>query len=249
MIVAIHQPNYIPWLGYFFKIAHVDRFVFLDMVQYPDRSFVNRNSIKTPNGTALLTIPVLRTGRSGQLINQVETDNVKRWAQRHMKTMESNYGRAPYFAEVSALLEPHYLLRGERSNLSEFNMGLIRAIAEYLEIPTSIICASELSPSGARNDRNLDICRILGATAYLAGLGAKNYQEDEEFTRAGIEPLYSLFQQQNYPQLFGGFIPKLSIVDVLMNCGSKGTRRLLELVDAPQSDQYAGRDEYLSKVQ
>src|SRR5437588_12468547 len=77
---AIHQPNYIPWLGYFFKIAHADKFVFLDNVVYPDTSFVNRNSIKTPSGPAWLTIPVIRKGRRGQLIGEVETDNTDRWA-------------------------------------------------------------------------------------------------------------------------------------------------------------------------
>src|SRR6266576_7222544 len=106
--VAIHQPNYIPWLGYFFKIAHADKFIFLDNVVYPDTSFVNRNSIKTPSGPAWLTIPVIRKGRRGQFIGEVETDNTHRWAERHLTTLRCNYGRAPYFKETFALLEPHY---------------------------------------------------------------------------------------------------------------------------------------------
>lgn len=237
MIIAIHQPNYIPWLGYFYKLARAERFVFLDMVPCPDASFVNRNSIKTPNGAALLTIPVFKSGRSGQLINQVETDNAKKWSSRHLKILQFNYGRAPFFREVFARLEPHYRLRGDRSNLAQFNMRVIGEIASYLKIQTPTFCASALGVSGTKVNLNLDICKLLGATAYLAGLGAKNYQDDEPFRDAGIDPRYSPFRQEEYPQLFGDFISNLSILDVVMNCGSAGTRRLMGLPELVDEDQ------------
>src|SRR5882757_6777636 len=129
-IGAIHQPNYIPWLGYFFKIAHADKFVFLDNVVYPDSGFVNRNSIKTPSGPAWLTIPVISKGRRGQLIGEVETDNTRQWEERHLATLRCNYGRAPYFKETFALLEPHYraIADNERS-LAEFNIRVTCSIA------------------------------------------------------------------------------------------------------------------------
>jgi WbqC-like protein family len=228
--VAIHQPNYIPWLGYFFKIAHANRFVFLDMVVYPGRSLVNRNSIKTAHGAAWLTIPVLKSGRSGQLIGEVETDNTKGWAHRHLATIRSNYGRAPHFKEIFALLEPHYRAATRNSSsLADFNIGVICSIVTYLDVSTQFIRASELNVSGQKTDLLLDICRAIGANTYLAGTGAKSYQEDAKFEENGITPVYSPFSQESYTQLFGEFVGNLSVIDVLMNCGYLGTRRLLSI--------------------
>lgn len=226
-VAAIHQPNYIPWLGYFFKIAHADKFVFQDNVVYPDTSFVNRNSIKTPNGSAWLTIPVIRAGRRGQLIGEVETDHV-RWAARHLATLQSNYGKASYFKETFALLEPHYsVVANNAICMADFNIGLICSIANYLGITTEFMRASELNASGHKTDMLLAICRAIGAKTYLAGTGAKSYQDDAKLENAGIAPVYSPFSQRSYPQLFGKFVGNLSIVDVLMNCGGPGTRQLL----------------------
>jgi hypothetical protein len=229
-IAAIHQPNYIPWLGYFFKVAHADKFVFLDVVAYSCGSFVNRNSIKTPNGPAWLTIPILKSGRSGQLISEVETDNTHKWAERHLTTLRCNYGRAPYFEETLALLEPHYrAMAGNRRSLAEFNIGVICSIATYLGLHAQFMRASELRLSGHKTDMILNICHAVGARTYLAGTGAKSYQEDDKFEDAGITPVYSPFSQRGYPQLFGEFVGNLSVVDVLMNCGYLGTRRLLSI--------------------
>ena len=227
-VVAIHQPNYIPWLGYFYKIAHADVFVFLDMVMYPGGSFVNRNSIKTSNGPALLTVPVLTSNRSGQLINEVRTANIHRWASRHLAILRTNYGKAQYFDEIFALLQPHYKeLSGDTSSLSDFNVTLIRAICTYLGLNTRFVRASELEVSGAKTELLRDICLALGATTYLSGTGAKAYQEDSKFEKAGITSIYSTFSPPTYSQMFGAFIPNLSIIDVVMNCGRR-TRRLLD---------------------
>ena len=227
-IAAIHQPNYIPWLGYFFKIAHADKFVFLDTVVYSHGSFVNRNSIKTPNGPAWLTIPVLKSGRSGQLISDVEPNNIYEWKVRHLATLRSNYGRAPFFKDIFALLEPCYRVVNDKGKyLADFNIRVICAIATYLGISAQFIRSSELNVSGHKTDLLIDICRTIGASTYLAGTGGKCYQEDAKFEEAGLTPMYSPFSQSRYPQLFGEFVGNLSIVDVLMNCGYLGTRRLL----------------------
>jgi len=234
-IAAIHQPNYIPWLGYFYKIAHSDIFIFADMMAYSSGSFINRNSIKTPGGPAWLTIPVLKAGRSGQLINEVETDNIQQWAGRHLATLRSNYGRAPYFKETFALLEPHYPIAiGNRSSLAAFNIGVICSIAAYLDIGTQFMNASVLNLSGHKTRLLVDICRAIGASTYLAGSGGKSYQEDDEFEAFGITPVYSSFSQRRYPQLFGEFVGNLSVIDVLMNCGYAGTRRLLGIESRQQ---------------
>jgi hypothetical protein len=229
-IAAIHQPNYIPWLGYFFKIAHASKFVFLDVVTYSCGSFINRNYIKTPNGAAWLTIPVIKSGRFGQLIGEVEADLIPRWADRHLATIRSSYGRAPYFKEVMSLLEPHYsVVTGKRTLLADFNIGLICSIATYLGVSTQLIRASDLNVSGNKTDLLLQICSAVEAKTYIAGTGAKSYQEDAKFEGVGIDPLYSPFSQRIYPQLFGEFVGNLSVVDVLMNCGRLETRRLLDL--------------------
>ena len=228
VVVAIHQPNYIPWLGYFYKIAHADKFVFLDIVAYSVGSFVNRNYIKTPTGPSWLTIPVVKSGRSGQSIRNVETHDIRQWANKHLAALRTNYGRAPHFKEIFTLIEPHYCISGgNRLSLAEFNMGLIVSIVEYLGIRSQFLCTSDMDITGHKNDLILDICRTLGATTYLAGTGAMSYQNATEFEDAGIALLYSPFVQRNYPQLFGEFTVNLSIVDVLMNCGYVGTRQLL----------------------
>lgn len=233
--VASHQPNYIPWLGYFYKISRADRFVFVDMVIYPGRSYINRNYIKSANGPRWLTIPVITTGRTGQLIRQVETDNLQGWTDSHLKTLHLSYRRAPHFDEVYALLEPIYAqVCGERSSLSEFNMSLIRAIAAYLDIHPEWLLASDLNVSGAKTDLVVEVCSAAGGTSYLAGQGARAYLEEEKLQNAGLSLHYSAFEQSTYPQLFGEFVPNLSIIDVLMNCGRSGTRRLLDL-DSSQS--------------
>jgi hypothetical protein len=228
VIAAIHQPNYIPWLGYFFKIAYATKFVFLDITAYsPSGSFVNRNSIKTPTGPAWLTIPVLTSGRFGQLISEVQTDCRGRWALRHMATLRSNYSRTLYFKEIMDLLEPHYAAVTEDTSLAAFNIGLIRSIVGYLGISAQFIRASDLKVSGHKTDLLLEICRELRAKTYLAGAGAKCYQEDAKFEEGGIATVYSPFSQHSYPQRFGEFVGNLSIVDALMNCGRDGTRQLL----------------------
>ena len=228
VIAAIHQPNYIPWLGYFLKIAYATTFVFLDITAYsPSGSFVNRNSIKTPGGPAWLTIPVMTSGRFGQLISEVKTDCRYRWSLRHMSTLRSNYGRAPHFKETIALLEPHYAGVTENTSLAEFNIGLIRSIVAYLGISAQFIRASDLNVSGHKTDLLLEICRTVRAKTYLAGMGAKCYQDDAKFEEAGIATVYSSFSQHSYPQRFGEFVGNLSIVDALMNCGCLGTRQLL----------------------
>lgn len=229
VVVAIHQPNYIPWLGYFFKIAHAEKFVFLDIVKFPTPGFVNRNSIKTRSGAEWLTIPVLRTGRSSQLIAEVETDRVQPWRRQHLMALRSNYGKAPYFRETFALLELYYREgNGSASSLAGFNIGLIRAIANYLKLSPQFVRASELeNVFGRKTDLIRDICLVVGGTSYLAGSGAKSYQEDATLEEAGITPLYSTFSSPTYLQRFAEFIPNLSIVDVLMNCGRQGTRKLL----------------------
>lgn len=229
VIAAVHQPNYLPWLGYFYKISKSDWFIFLDSVPFSSSgSFTNRNAIKSPAGSTWLTIPVLHSGRTGQPIAYVEAKDLQSWRHKHLASLRSNYGRAPFFAEVFALLEPHYSVPSNGKTLvANFNIPLICTICEYLGIWPRYIRSSEINAEGRRTDLLINLCKTIGADTYLAGAGGKAYQDDEAFIHASITPLHSEFAVSPYPQLFGPFVPNLSIVDVLMNCGREGTRRLL----------------------
>lgn len=230
-VVSIHQPNYLPWLGLFYKIAHSDMFVFMDCVMFPTGGLVNRNRIKTAQGELWLTVPICRSGRFGQTIRDVETKNARVWARTHLKSLQSNYRKATFYEEVITLLYPYYVREMEEPTtfLSAFNTTLIRAIAQYLGIHTKWASTSELNVSGTKTDLVVDICKAVNATTYFSGAGAASYLEPEKFANAGIELRFSTFAQEPYTQLFDGYVPNLSVIDVIMNCGRRETRLMLGL--------------------
>ena len=138
---------------------------------------------------------------------RLKPDNTHKWVGRHLRMLRSNYGKAPFFKEIFALLESHYRCNsGDQRSLAEFNIGLICSIAAYLGLSAQFMRSSELSVSGQKTDLLLDICRTIGATTYLAGTGAKSYQEDAKLEDAGITPVYSPFSHPRYPQRFGEFV-------------------------------------------
>jgi WbqC-like protein family len=230
--MAMHQPNYVPWLGYFHKMASSDWFVHLDAVQYPrGQSFGARNRIKTPNGVAWLTIPVSRPhGREGKVTYREISFAEPGWADKHLKTVEASYRRAPYFDEVFRLFAAG-LAAGQ--TLVDVNLSLIESFADYVGISSKRVRLSELlSEFGQKNELIAEICHALGADAYLSGMGGgRDYTEASELARAGVELHYGDFSPPEYPQLWGSFEPMLSILDVLFNCGADGCRDLLG--DAP----------------
>lgn len=218
--IAIHQPNYIPWPGYFHKLAACDVFVLLDAVQYPrGQSFAARNRIKTPSGPTYLTIPVsVPKGHEGKA-TYLEVDYADpRWKEKHLRTVEGSYRRAPHFEEVYALYARQ--LEPERSFV-DLNIGLIDAVAEYLRIETRRIRLSELLPSfGTKTDLILDVCGALDASTYLSGTGGGREYNDEELLAAhGIQLRYDEYEPPVYTQLWGDFEPRLSVLDLVFNCG------------------------------
>lgn len=218
MIVSVHQPNYLPWLGYFLKIANSDIFVFLDNVPYTKNSIINRNKIKTEHGAMWLTVSVLTKGRYGQLINEVEINNNVPWSKIHWKTIWANYAKAPYFQSYSSLFESVY--QREWRKLSELNETLIRLICEIFSIKgVKFIRASELNVSGKSTELLINICKALGADTYLSGFGGKKYMNEKLFEKRGIELKYYEFQHPIYKQLWGDFISNLSVIDLLFNEG------------------------------
>lgn len=225
--VAMHQPNYIPWPGYFHKLSRADVFVYLDAAQYPrGQSFAPRNRVKTPNGVVYLTIPVsVPKGREGK-VSYLEVDFADhRWKSKHLKTIEQSYRRAPYFAEVFALYSRE--LEPERT-FAELNMGLIEACIAYLGIETPRVRLSETVPSfGEKTRLIIDLCRALDVTTYLSGSGGgRQYNDEALLNEHGISLEYDHFEYPEHPQLWGSFEPNLSVLDLLFNCG-RASRELV----------------------
>lgn len=223
--VAIHQPNYLPWLGYFYKIASCDMFVLLSNVQYAKNSIINRSKIKTSQGASWLTIGVLTKGKPNQLISEVKINNNVLWRDTHWKSISQNYARAPHFDEYKEAFAGFYQRYWER--LAELNEELIRSICQMLGIEnTKFIKASDINVSGSGTELLINICKEVGANTYLSGFGGAKYMDEDKFRDAGIELRYYDFKHPVYHQLWGDFIPNLSVIDLLFNEGDKSLQIL-----------------------
>ncbi|MBT3362554.1 MAG: WbqC family protein [Chloroflexi bacterium] len=227
MKIAIHQPNFLPWIGYFYKIAHSDAFVLLDNVQYTKNSFINRNKIKTPHGEAWLTVPVKKSGKFGQAIHEVEINNAVKWKNKHLKTIEMNYKKANFFNYLFSNLEEIYL-NTETNNLCQLNIRLIQFISSIFKLQTRLYRSSEIAAQGDNTLLLIDICKKLGADTYMSGFGGIKYQDEELFKEAGIKLEYYDFTHPTYLQLWGEFSPNLSAIDLIFNCGSESSSVMLD---------------------
>lgn len=221
--VAIHQPNYLPWLGYFYKIVNCDTFVFLDNVQYSKGGFINRNRIKTPQGVTWLTVDVLTRGRYGQLIKDTEIKNNISWGSAHKKSLQSlrqSYSRAPYFEKYLACLDAAFCT--EREKLAELNIFLVKTICKALGIDgVRFLRASELDVAGESTQLLVNICQSVGASTYLSGPSGRTYLDESVFATRDIELRYTDFKHPVYAQLYGDFTPNMSIVDLIFNEGER----------------------------
>jgi hypothetical protein len=226
MIFAVHQPQYLPWLGYFHKIAKSEFFLFLDDVQYKKREFQNRNQIKTPNGPLWLTVPVLTKGAYDQNIMDVKIDPTERWAQSHWKSIEINYRKAPYFEEHAAFFRELY--QKEWLSLMDVSMEIIKYVLKYLEIQTPHAMSSEYKVSTQSTERIIDLAKKCAADTYYSGSGGKAYMDESLFEKNGIKLVYQHYEHPVYDQLHGEFKPYMSIIDLLFNCGKESYGILME---------------------
>lgn len=228
-VVAIHQPNFFPWLGYFDKLARADVFVVLDNVQFPKKggTWSNRVRLLVDGRPQWLTMPVVRTYHGARAVNEMEIDNTAPWRKKLLKTLELNYHRAPNFSQVFPVVAE--LVQNPTANLAEYNWSGIESVATALGLDTSkLVIASTLAAEGQATDLLVAIVRAVGGTAYLCGGGATGYQDDAKFAAAGLELIYQDFQHPVYPQ--GGtrdFVPGLSIIDALMHCSFPATGAML----------------------
>ncbi len=215
MIVSIHQPAYLPWLGYFDRISASDLFVFLDSVQFEKNSFTNRNRIKTAKGALWLTVPVLSQGHLQKRLVDIKIDGTQNWKRKHLRAIEQNYSKAPFFADRFDRLVGSYGC--ETDGLAEFCYRQLQFWLGELSISTPVVRASELDVAGSKSDLIVALCKRLGATAYLSGPFGRDYLQEDSFAEAGIAIRYHEYSHPTYRQLFGEFIPSLAVVDYWLN--------------------------------
>jgi hypothetical protein len=226
LILTLHQPQYLPWLGYFDKVRSADLFVVLDKPQFEKNDWQNRNRVKGAQGPVWLTVPVLSKGRSQQSIGDVEINGREDWARKHWTTLELNYRKAPYWGAYAPRLKAVY----ERpwTRLAELNMALFSVLADALEVRTPVQIESRIGSEGQATERLIDLCRRTGADAYLAGAGGAEYMDPGLFKAAGIRLLTQHYQHPSYRQQHpkAGFVPYMSAVDLLFNEGPAAARIL-----------------------
>ena len=219
MILSAHQPAYLPWIGYFEKIAHSDIFIYLDTVQFEKNSFINRNVIKTPQGSSWLTIPIKVKNHIKNSLIMTKIDEQKPWRKKHIKSIEMNYKKAKRFQECYLKIER--VINYMDSNLSEYCFNHLKFWINELEINTKIFRASDLPINSNKSNLVLDLCQYFGSDVYLSGILGKNYLIEEDFIKHGIKIQYQQHMQKIYPQLWGEYIPNLSILDCWMNTNDK----------------------------
>jgi len=214
------QPTYLPWIGYFQLIDQVDTFVFLDDVQYNHRSWQQRNRIKSPAGPIWLTVPVRTSGRSTQLIREVEIQDDAHWARNHKRLVQQHYASSAETIFMDSWMEETYSQPWRL--LSDLNEHVITTISHKLGLEVDFIKASSLALDGRKARRLVNICNAIGGTTYVSALGSKEYIEsDNPFPDAGIALYYQHFEHPEYLQLHGEFVPYLSVLDLLLNVGAR----------------------------
>ncbi|MGF7174862.1 WbqC family protein [Azospirillum doebereinerae] len=222
MKIAIHQPNYFPWLGYFAKMAQSDVFIFLDDAQLPQgRSYVHRTRILADGGGFWMSAPVRRERLQAIRDVRFAEDG---WRRRHRAMLFHTYRQAPFFEPVMALLDPLFSL--ETDSLSRFNMHAVSRLADYLDIPCRCEVASSYGVTSNSDDRLIDLVRAVGGAVYISGEGGQNYQHIGKFEAAGIELRVCSYKPRPYPQVQNGFVAGLSVLDALFNLGPDARHQL-----------------------
>ena len=218
--VAIHQPNFIPWLGYFHKMSLVDVFVLFDDVQVPTgKSFASRVLIKTNTGELWLSVPTKHKSDKNDF-NGVQVLN-SNWKSKSLKTIKLAYQKAPYFKTYAEGFEEAFMRPAE--TLFELNFGLLVFLKESLEIKTELVRSSMLGVDESITGANKIMATLeaVSATTYVSGKGSgsRRYIDEDVFKEKNIKLVWQEFALTPYPQLHGEFIPNLSAIDYLFNCG------------------------------
>ena len=213
--ISIHQPVYLPWLGFFGKIISSDIFVILDDDQYEKNGWQNRNKIRTFDGDSWLTIPVKT--KSGTLLKDVLIDNSSNWAKKHSKSIIFNYSKTPFFNEFWK--ELGYFYSKQFGSLIELNIEMIKLFLQKFNINTELILSSKLDIHSHSSERIIDICKNLSAKQYISGMGGKDYLKVEDFNKNNIKVKFQNFQHPSYKQMYEPFYPNMAAIDLIFNTG------------------------------
>lgn len=217
--VVVLQPGYLPWLGFFDQLRRADVFVYYDDVQYDTHGWRNRNRIKTQSGPIWLTVPVRHAGLGLPSILDVEIDPRTPWARKHVQSIRQAYARAPFVKRYLPALEELLQRRWER--LVDLDIACVDLLAEGLGGRRRIERSSALGIPGDQSERLVNICRHFGASRYVSGAAARSYLDVALFERHGIAVEWQDYVHPAYPQLHGPFVPYLSALDLLLNCGDE----------------------------
>lgn len=232
MIVAIHQPEHLPWLGFFHKMALADLFIVLDDVQFRRRYFQNRNKIKGPKGGEWVTVPVKKSDRDSTLIKDIELSNVAVTAlSKNLKRIVLRYRSAPFFEEYIDSFSRLYSYTG--GSLKDFNLNLIFWLKDCFGFETELVSASQYNVQGAKGDRIFNLCVASGANEYLSGISGKDYLDTELFVEKSIKLSFQKFYHPIYSQIGFGFEPCMSAIDLLFNHGPES----LDILMGRKGDQ------------
>ncbi len=228
-IVVIHQPDFMPYLGFFDRLQKADIYVVLDNVQYvrSSRGWTSRDKIKTKNGERWISVGTKKASRD-TLINQILLSEESDWRNKHLNLFWENYRKCDFYDEIIPYIRELYNFSCDR--MMDFNMKSIEMLMNLLDIKIDIKFASEMNVIGKNNGLIIDIVKKLGCHKYLSGIGARDYFVAELYERAGIEVIWQTFNHPIYPQQYQGFIPFLSSIDLLFNCGIEKSKTILNLI-------------------
>ncbi|MBW7961128.1 WbqC family protein [Bradyrhizobium sp. BR 10261] len=225
--VVIHQPDFLPYLGFFHRFLQADLFVALDHVQFVQHSrnaWSHRDKIKTASGERWMSVSVKKCPMNTP-IKDVRLSANSQWQQANLNLLRENYRGAPFFRPIFDRLEQVH--RTPFEYMAQFNLALIDVVCEWIGIEIPRVMSSTLVCSGRKSEMIAGIVADVGGDRYLSGTGARQYHEQEPFDRRGIEVIWQDFTHPVYPQQFDGFIPYLSVIDALFNCGPEATGAML----------------------
>ena len=229
MLVAGHQPNYLPFLGFFHKLASVDHFMVVDNAQFVKRGtfgWIHRNKIRTKDGWQWLSLPVITKGKREQSCAEAELGDQQNWRRKHWRAIEVNYNKAPHFETYAPRFAEIY--EKEWTHLAPLSVALIREFAAAFEITTPIEVASEQGVDGEAHELLEAVCKHFGASRYLSGVHGRDYLDLDDMKNRGIEIEFQEFTHPVYSQCHQGeFEPGMSAIDLIFNEGPRAAEILL----------------------
>lgn len=224
MLVAVHQSQFLPWLGYLDKLDRADVFILLDTVQFKKNEWQNRNRIRTAQGWQYLTVPVLH--EFPQRLDRVRINNQTDWRRKHLRALDIHYRKTPFYDQYAKALRDLYALEWEQ--LAPLSAATIEVLAGAFGITTPIVKASRFEAREEQSGRLVDLCKAVGGDRYLAGAGGRDYMDVAQFEAAGIAVEFQDFIHPEYGQVYQPFIAGMSAIDLLFNCGREGFRIVRE---------------------